>query len=181
MTISEMGSLGELIGSILTLVTVAYLAVQVRQNTAQQRREELVAIQQGQNSVISQIQDPRVAGGFARGAAGSAPSIEDRMRAQNWVLQYLNHFEIVHDNFRAGSLDEAQYQRWASFAVCMVAPVHIRSWWDNEDGKLAFSSGVREMIDERLNDTENPPTPMTELWSTFSPEPWEAAARKSQA
>jgi len=37
-TIVELGSLGEFLGSILTLVTLAYLAIQIRQNTAQQKR-----------------------------------------------------------------------------------------------------------------------------------------------
>ena len=47
MTIVELGALGEFLGSILTLATLAYLAVQIRQNTAQQKREELVSIQHG--------------------------------------------------------------------------------------------------------------------------------------
>ena len=181
MTISELGALGELIGSILTLVTVAYLAIQIRQNTAQQKREELISIQHGQNSVVAQLQDPRVLGAFVRGAAGQDPSIEDRGTAQNWVIQYLNHFEIVHDRYMAGALDEEQYQLWAGFAVAMVAPVHIREWWDGEDGRLAFHSAVRRVIDERLKDAVNPPLPITEMWSTFSPKAWEFASRESES
>jgi hypothetical protein len=180
-TISELGSLGEFLGSFLTLVTVAYLAIQIRQNTAQQKREELISIQHGQNSVVAQLQDPRVLGAFVRGAAGDAPSIEDRGTAQNWVLQYLNHFEIVHDRYKTGALDEEQYERWAGFAVAVVAPAHIRQWWDNEDGKFAFSAEVREMIDRRLDDAANPPRPMTEMWTTFSPEAWAAAGSGSQS
>ena len=181
MTISELGSLGEFLGSILTLATVAYLAIQIRQNTAQQKREELISIQHGQNSVIAQLQDPLVRGAFVRGAAGQNPSIEDLGTAQNWVIQYLNHFEIIHDRHGAGALDEEQYQLWVRFAVAMVAPVHIRQWWDDEDGKLAFHSEVREMIDQRLHDTVNPPRPITEMWTTFSPEAWESASRRSEA
>jgi hypothetical protein len=180
-TISEMGSLGELLGSILTLATVGYLAIQIRQNTAQQKREELISIQHGQNSVVAQLQDPRVFGAFVRGAAGHDPSIEDRATAQVWVIQYLNHFEIVHDRHKTGALDEEQYQLWAGFAVAMVAPVHIRQWWDEEDGRLGFHSEVREMIDERLRDAENPPRPITERWTTWSPEAWGSAAHGSES
>jgi hypothetical protein len=180
-TISELGSIGELLGSILTLVTVAYLAVQIRQNTAQQKREELISIQHGQNSVVAQLQDPRIFGGFVRGAAGRDPSIEDRAIALTWVIQYLNHFEIVHDRYKTGALDEEQYQLWAGFAVAMVAPVHIRKWWDDEDGRLGFHSDVREMIDQRLNDRANPPRPITEMWTTFNPEAWESALHGSES
>ncbi len=181
MTISELGSLGEFLGSILTLATLAYLAIQIRQNTVQQKREELMSIQHGQNSVVAQLQDPRVLGAFVRGAAGQDPSIEDRGTAQNFVIQYLNHFEIVHDRYETGALDEEQYQLWAGFAVAFVAPVHIRRWWDDEDGKLAFHSEVREAIDQRLHDAANPPRPITEMWTTFSPEAWKSASRGSES
>ena len=119
MTIIELGALGEFLGSVLTLATLVYLAVQIRQNTAQQKREELVSIQHGQNSVLAQLRDPRVCGAFVRGAAGANPSIADRATAQNWVIQYLNHFQVVHDLHRNRALDEETYQLWAGFAVAM--------------------------------------------------------------
>ncbi len=179
MTISDLGSLGEFLGSILTLATLVYLAIQVRQNTAQQKREELISIQHGQNSVVAQLQDPRILGAFVRGAGGESPSIEDLSTAQNWVIQYLNHFQIVHDLHRDGALDEEQYQLWAGFAVAMVAPVGIRHWWEDEEGRLGFHSEIREMIDRRLNDKANPPRPITEMWTMFSPEAWGPGPRSS--
>lgn len=44
------GAVGEALGSIAVLVTLIYLAIQIRQNTAQQKREELISIQHGQNT-----------------------------------------------------------------------------------------------------------------------------------
>jgi hypothetical protein len=55
----------------------------------------------------------------------------------------------------------------------------MRRWWDEENGRLAFHSEVRQMIDERLDDAENPPIPLTELWSCFAPDAWESASRAS--
>ena len=46
-------------------------------------------------------------------------------------------------------MNEEQYQLWAGYAVALVAPAGIRRWWDEEDGRLAFHSEVRDMIDER--------------------------------
>ena len=181
MTIAELGALGEFLGSILKLATLAYLAVGIRQNTSQQRREELVSVQHGQNSVVAQLQDPRVFGAYVRAASGRNPSIEDRGTAFAWVVQYLNHFEVVHSLYRSGAMDEEQYQRWAGFAVAIVAPTGMRQWWDEEDGRSGFHLEVREMIDQRLNDPANPPLPITEKWSAFSPDAWEAASRSSYA
>ena len=177
MTITELGSLGEFVGSVLTLATLAYLAIQVRQNTAQQRREELVSIQHGQNEVIGQLRDPRVFGAYVRAASGRNPSAEDWGTAFSWVVQYLNHFQVIHELHQSGTLDEEQYQLWAGYAVSIVAPPGMRRWWDEEGGRLAFHSEVREMIDARLEDSDDPPTPLTDLWSFFGPDQWESADR----
>lgn len=46
------GAIGEVTGAILILVTLVYLSIQIRQNTIQQKREELVSVQHGQNTVV---------------------------------------------------------------------------------------------------------------------------------
>ncbi len=179
MTISELGALGEFIGSILTIATLVYLAAGIRQNTAQQKREESVSIQHGQNDVIAQLRDPRVFGAYVRTAGGRNPSIEDLGTTFAWVVQYLNHFQVVHESYRSGSLNEEQYRLWAGFAAAIVAPDGIRQWWEGEDGRLAFHSEVREMIDERLSDLANPPFPILDKWAQFDPEAWESASGRT--
>ena len=72
------GAVGKILSALAVLVTLAYLAIQIRQNTAQQKREELVSIQHGQNAVVAQLQDPRVFGAYVRTAAERDPTIEDR-------------------------------------------------------------------------------------------------------
>jgi hypothetical protein len=171
------GAVGESLGALAVLVTLIYLAIQIKQNTAQQKREELVSIQHGQNAVIAQLNDPRVMGGYVRTAADKSPTIEDRGASFSWVVQYLNHFQIVHELYRSGSLEEEQYQLWLGFAVAVVAPEGIRRWWEEESGKLGFHSEVRTLIDSRLQDSANPPTPLTKMWSQFSGDAWKNAAQ----
>ena len=173
MTLEQLGNIGEFVAALATLVTLAYLAVQIRQNTAQQRREELVSIQHGQNGVIGQLQDPALAEAYVRAASGRGATPAQEHRAVNWVLQYLNHFQIVHDLYLSGALDEEQYRLWEGFAVAVVAPPGIRRWWHEEDGRLAFHSDVREIVEARLRDEENPPVPITEMWSAWSVDAWD--------
>lgn len=178
MTISELGALGEFLGSILTLVTLLYLAVQIRQNTAQQKREELISIQHGQNDVVRQLQDPRVMGGYVRTAEERDPTIEDRGTAFSFVVQYLNHFGVVHELHRDGAVDDEQYELWAGFAVAIVAPPGIRRWWEEENGRGGFHSGVCELIDQRLRDETDPPLPITKMWGQFDGEAWATDAAR---
>ena len=167
------GAVSESLGTLAVLVTLIYLATQIRQNTSQQKREELVSIQHGQNAVVAQLQDPRVFGAYVRTAEDRLPSIEDRGTTFSWVTQYLNHFQIVYQFHQNGNLDEEQYQLWARFVVAIVAPKGIRRWWDEENGRLGFHSELRELIDSRLNDSENPVIPITKMWSQFSGDAWQ--------
>ena len=171
MNISDLGAIGEFIGSVLTLVTLAYLAIQVRQNTAQQKHEELITIQHGYNSVLAQLGDQAMMGAFIRGASENS-SAQDRAISVNWVIQYLNQFQVVHELHQNGSIEEEQYRLWAEWAVAIVACPGLRRWWADEGGCLAFQSGVRQLIDARLNDAVDPPLPLHARWTHFDPEAW---------
>lgn len=175
-----LGNYGELVGAIAIVVTLIYLATQIRQSTAQQKREELVSIQHGQNAVVSQLQDPRLMGGYVRTATERNPSIQDRAACITWVLQYLNHFEVVHGLYKNGALDDEQYQLWVGFAVAITAPKGVQRWWYEENGRLAFQQEVRDLIDRRLEDRANPPVPITEMWGHFDGEEWSAVRQDKQ-
>lgn len=177
MTIIELGAFGEFIGSILVMLTLVYLAVQVRQNTAQQKREETVSIQRGQNQVIAQLGDPAMVRAYVRAADGDiVATVEDRSRAITWVIQYLNHFQIVYDLHHDGTLDEERYQLWEMWAVRIVASKGIQEWWEAESGKLGFMPEVRALIDRKLADTVDPPIPLNKTWSIFTTEAWDSSA-----
>lgn len=174
MSISELGSIGEFLGSIVVMITLVYLAVQVRQNTAQQKREETVLIQHGQNEIVSQMQDPSLVRAYALTAEGyDLATVEDRSRATMWVIQYLNNFQIVYDLHQSGTLGEERYKLWEGWAISIVASKGIQEWWDDGRGKLGFSQEVRDLIDQKLNDTAVPPVPLNELWTIFAAESWE--------
>ena len=174
MTLQDLGSIGEFIAAIATLVTLIYLAVQIRQNTAQQKLDASVSVQHGQNSVVGLLQDPQMMRAYAMTAEyGIHATVEDRSRAINFVLQYLNHFQIVHDLHEGGIVDTEQYELWKGFAVAVVAPPRIREWWDGESGRLAFMPAVRDLIDHRLHDESDPPVPLSEMWSVHNAKSWE--------
>lgn len=174
MTISEWGTIADLISSIAVIASLIYLALEIRQNTAQQKREETVSIQHGQNSVISNMLDPRIVRAYAMAADGDlAVSAEDRATAIVWVIQYINHFQIVCDLYDSGSLLQERFDLWKGFAVSIVASKGIKSWWEHELGKFAFTPRVRDLIDEELLSSESPPVPFNTMWKIFMTATWQ--------
>ena len=169
------GAIGEVLGALVVVITVGYLAVQVRQNTAQQKREETVSIQRGQNEVVAQLRDPAMVRSYALTAEkGRAADPEDRVRAIIWVIQYLNHFQIVYDLYHNGSLDEERYNLWEGFAISMVASKGLHEWWEEEQGKLGFMPEIRILFDQKINDAQNPHLQFNRFWSIFNAESWQA-------
>ena len=171
---NAIGASGEVLGALAVVITLGYLAVQIRQNTAQQKREETVSIQQGQNEVVSKLNDPAMVRAYAMTAEhGRSARPEDRSRALIWVIQYLNHFQIVYDLHHIGTLDEQRYKLWEGFAISMVASKGLREWWDDEQGKLGFMPEIRALFDRKLNDRNEPPVPFNQVWSIFNATSWE--------
>ncbi len=177
MSLESIYYISQIIAVAAILGSLIFVGIQVRQNTAQQKREELISIQHGQNAVIAQHTDPLVFSGYVRTATLQNPSIEDRSAAIIWVIQYLNHFQVVHEFYKTGSLDEEQYQLWLGFAVAAVAPAGIRKWWEEENGRLAFHTEVRALIEQKLADKDNPVVPLTEMWSHYGGQEWDTGSR----
>ncbi len=59
MNIMELGALGEFVGSIGVIVTLIYLAIQIRQNTAQQKQTELYSRAAAVNASATALRDAR--------------------------------------------------------------------------------------------------------------------------
>ena len=177
MTISEWGAVAELISSVAVIASLIYLALEIRQNTAQQKREETVSIQHGQNSVIQSMMDPRIVRAYTLTADGDFDvSADDRATAIVWVIQYINHFQIVCDLYDAGSLAQERFDLWKGFAISIVASRGIRAWWDDESGKLAFMPRVRDLIDEELTSSNNSTVPFNTMWKIFTTQTWRDSA-----
>ena len=179
MTISEWGAVAELISSIAVVASLIYLAFEIRHNTVQQKREETVSIQHGQNSVIQNMLDPRIVRAYTMTADGELEvSLQDRATAIVWVIQYINHFQIVCDLYDSGSLKQDRFDLWKGFAVSIVASKGIRSWWEDEHGKFAFMPKVRDLIDQELLSADSAPMPFNTMWKIFMTETWRDSVPK---
>jgi hypothetical protein len=106
-------------------------------------------------------------------ADGNHPvSAEERATAIVWAIQYINHFQIVCDFYDSGSLTQERFDLWKGFAVSIVASEGIKSWWEDELGKLAFTPRVRDLIDAELLRSDHPPAPFNAMWKIFMTQTW---------
>jgi hypothetical protein len=126
MTIEELGALGDFVGAIGVIATLAYLAVQVRQNTHSLEASQRLALSQTyqlradalQAMVVEAAASPLGAiivklteAGYPENiAALAALTPEERGRFRLWQIAQQTHWDNMHFQYQQGFLDEEYYQ-----------------------------------------------------------------------
>ena len=157
MTINELGSIGEFIAAIATLVTLIYVAVQIRQNTLATRAASHHAITDTMNQTNHLVTaDAEVARIWVTGRADrGALSEEERERFDLLMLSYFHVFDTLHYQARIGTGDrELLLAEEKGFARLLSLP-GISEWWT--ENPYAFSPEFRSYMEAfRLSPPVNP-------------------------
>lgn len=159
MTIQEWGALGEVVGGIAVLVSLVYLAYQIRQNTHQIelgiKATQLSSFDrtiESSNRIRQMlVADKDVSRLFTR-AIRSYRDLEpeERFRA-NMLFRII--FSEIHANFVRNETLEINDPIDGSirFLDGMLANPGIREWLEDVD--VDWRDGFRKMVDERLEAT----------------------------
>ncbi len=156
MTISELGAIGEFIAAIVVLVTLIYLAIQVKQTQ--------LAVSANTNQAINDIsiQLYLTAASCEPLANALALSFQDGAKLTNAQYQQVRGFwsaitrnaENVHFQYRKGLLEEAQVIA-STEILCrlMRKNPHFRKLWDSLGTGLRPE--FRDWMDERIESKKN--------------------------
>ena len=140
MTIMELGALGEFVGAIAVVVTLAYLAVQIRQNTHAMDEGKRLALAQTyqmradalQNMLVQASESERIgpiitkltSAGYPEDAASlDQLSPNERGRFRQWQIAQQTHWDNMYYQYQQGFLDEEYYNDSLKERVRRLAPV----------------------------------------------------------
>lgn len=146
---TALGAIGELFGAIGVMVSIIYLAVQVRQNTASQRASTSQALADSSLAYSSLLgSDPKVALLTARGLAGEP--LERAEQAQ-FVFLYHSFMRVVENGFyqvHNGAMDRDLWLGWTETArVYLGSPGGARMWRSMRPlVRTAFRDYVEEVL-----------------------------------
>lgn len=155
MSIMELGALGEFLGAIGVIATLAYLAVQVRQNTKSLEVTQRLALSQTYQLRADALQEMAVeaASGDIGGiivkltsagypediAALDTLTAEERGRFRLWQIAQQTHWDNMHFQYQQGFLDEEYYRDAFKERVARLWPT-----WK----ALGLTSGRRSFFEE---------------------------------
>jgi hypothetical protein len=162
MNLQDLGSLGEFVGSIAVVLSLLYLAVQIRQNTATERTSSRQTILDTFYTALWDLgASPERKRVLTAGLANfEALSDQDKATFQLTMIRYLGNVYnglLLRD---AGMLDEETFSVIADTMLATLITTGGRQWWAaSQDGSPPT---IRDYIDRRLSDTDNLPPSLTD-------------------
>lgn len=147
------GAASEMIGAVAVVVSLIYLAVQIRQGTQSIQSSTHQSNTALFSSMFSQLADPEVAAAYAVGLTGS-PDIKPRQYTQFFLIcrGLFVSFENQFFQFQQGMLDADVYRGYER-SICqqLLAFRGFRIWW--KQSRNVFSPQFIEYVDQLIEDT----------------------------
>ncbi|MFT5442982.1 MAG: hypothetical protein ACI8W3_002026 [Myxococcota bacterium] len=150
MDLDMLGNLGDFIGGIAVVVTLIYLAFQIRQNTAALKTASRQAIASGYRECNQLRLDPLTALAWAKGLT-SFPELpfEDRNLFATVIIDEALFFQGAYALYESGQLDESTYAAYLDWFSSLVATPGGDVWWETT-GRPIFTPGMVVAVDQRL-------------------------------
>jgi hypothetical protein len=155
---NAIGAIGEVLGALGVIVTLGYLAMQIRQNTRSMRSQtygqalDRVTTLQGRLSESGELADI-----LLRGVARSESlTPEERVRF-SWVFyEMFSSFEYIFHQARDGALPDGVWDRWSETLRWWVSFRGVRDWWHGRPAPFTpeFSRFVDECVAQPEFDPE---------------------------
>jgi hypothetical protein len=168
MTLMELGALGEFVGAVAVVITLIYLAVQIRQGNQAMREGRRLALAQTYQMRADALQDmlvhaadskhvaPILAKLTALGYPEDVSSLdrlepEERARFRLWQIAQQTHWDNMFFQYQQGYLDEQYFRDSLQVRVRRLAPVWAalgvtgsRKSFEGEIRRLLADGGSRD-------------------------------------
>ena len=137
LSIQELGSLGELVGGLAVIVSLLYLAVQVRQNTKTARASNYESVLNGLREFHALLaQDGELTDIYMRGTADLA-SLDPRDRVRFNMLLYnaFTNYGVALYFHEQGTIEERLLRFFEEGFLSMLRLPGALEWWLSDDAK----------------------------------------------
>jgi hypothetical protein len=150
MTLQDLANLGEVIGAFAVIISLIYLAVQIRENTRAMRRAATQDIHRSLNDQARcLVQSPDLAALLFR--ASQRPSElteEEHFRFQMLLTYVFSNFEQAIEYYREGLLGDDMIEGYVQGIRPLFENQLVVEWWEAE-GQSMFSSELRDLLSKQ--------------------------------
>jgi len=146
-----MGVIAEIVGAAGVIITLAYLAMQIKQNTNQLHGEAINTFNSSQIALIIDFRDDaELVSAFIKCADNwESGSPQEQARTHAHALAYVLSFETGYNLWRSGALEGRIYKRREDLITFVLSPPGMRTWWNSWSN--VFDPDFVERISQKVD------------------------------
>ena len=151
-----LGALGEIAGAIGVIVTLIYLAVQIRANTIATQTASRQDVARDYQQISNLHLDPRTAKAF-RAGLWDYPNMpdEDRVLFATVVNNEALFFQGLYAQFENGQLEPETYGAYLLWFSSVISTPGGKEWWE-DTARPIFLGRMLEAVDTRIRQGQLP-------------------------
>ena len=157
MDLDALGNVGDLLGGIGVVITLLYLAAQIKQNTRSARTQSWQAAVASVCDWSRQVGMDPLSTQIVQAGSANIEALSDLEWAQFNLLMnsFLRNCENIHYQYLSGSIEESTWSGWAQRTHSLLAPPGAQAWWTSQSG--AYSPEFQRFIGEAKPSGPVPP------------------------
>ena len=152
MNLNAIANIAELIAALGVIVSVVYLAIQIRDNTKSSRiQERQNTTRQFADSMDILLLHPDLAEIHDKGRDNPEElSTKDLIRFRRLLLRGFWYFSAQYQQFVVGAIGDEEWAESISIIRAYIAHRGVKEWWTDGHGREYFSPSFADFIDEEL-------------------------------
>lgn len=166
MDLQSLANIGEIIGAVVVVLSLVYLAIQVRQNTQAQRMENYArALERLAAMQSMQSQDSEVSLILSKGAVDTSKlTAQEKIRFAWFWYEAFGAFEFMFLASMTGSISEEIWSRWSTVIAWWLTFPGVQEWWIAKPVPFtdSFTLFVESLLKDNPTDTES-----NQRWQEF--------------
>jgi hypothetical protein len=153
------GAVGEILGALGVIVSLAYLALQIRKSDQTARAESLQALWDGarDRSFNPQFADPEIGDLFAKGLTDFDSLSKSEKRRFQWLFtEHIFQAQQAYDLFQSNLIEEVDYQAWIYYTSTLLQTPGGTAVWRYVENTITPT--IKNVLNQFLVDNPNTPS-----------------------
>ena len=148
--LSDIGNIAEAIAAVGVILSLVYVAVQIRQNTQAIRAASYQGVAGGITDFLTiLVEDEGFVKIYIKALDDpSKLSPEERLRFDNYIAHFFTKVDVAVDLYERGMIDNKAMIPYTRYVVYMLEQPYVMEYW--ESAQQFFSNDLRLYIDEHL-------------------------------
>jgi hypothetical protein len=157
--LQSLANIGEIIGAITVVLSLIYLAIQIRQSTQAQRTENYSRALDRLAAMQSSLsQDDQFSLIFSKGVLDTTKlTPQERFRFTWSLYEAFGAFEFMFHASKTDAIPEEVWRRWSAAVAWWLTFPGVQNWWSSRPIPFtdSFTSFVESLLEDNPTDVDS--------------------------